>query len=276
MRGELHQPPGRATRGRPLVVMLHGMSSSRKEFFDFPERLSRRGYSVLAFDFRGHGESDGPRGLQSKPRALADVRAGLARVQQEYGVDRTPWGLIGHSLGGALALSAAPYLAGLGCLVALAPVWKLRAEMNPVEFFAYNLARAVNAPVRLFHRDGLRVPYKVDYRRLYVDAAALERARAAAFLQRTVPVNNYAPLVRDLDAAESARAVQVPTLVAVAEKDIVVGKYHSRRVYEALAGPKELVEIPDSGHSMCGDRQSELVLAHCARFLGAHLGGGGG
>lgn len=275
VRGELHQPDGKLPRPLPLVLLVHGLSSCRTEWFDFPAHLAQHGYSVLAIDLRGHGESDGERGVVSKPRALADIKAALAHAATEYGVDAERWALVGHSLGGALAIAAAPYLPTLDCLIALAPPWKLKEEMNPFEYIGYNLARLVNAPASLLHKPGLRVPYKVDYARLYASRAGLERAKKLDYLQRTLPVKNYGPLVRDLDAAESARAVEVPALVLVAQYDIVVGKYNSRRVYHALAGPKEFDEIPASGHSMAGDQSAHLVLERCLTFLDKHLKGAG-
>lgn len=270
---ELHQPSGKLRRPLPLVMLVHGLNSTLKEYFEFPARLGAAGFSVLALDFRGHGHSEGERGVLSKERALADIRGAVEAASAEYGVDAGRWALVGHSLGGALIIAAAPYLPTLTCLIAMAPPWRLKAEMNPFEYVGYNLLRVVNAPVRLFSKGGLRVPYKVQYQRLFADPAALKRAQESDFLQHSVPVKNYKALVRDLDAAESARAVQIPALVLVAEYDIVVGRYNSRRVFQALAGPKEYAEIKGSGHSMTSDAKRDEVLDRCVRFLERNLKG---
>ncbi len=270
LHGDLHEPPGTRKEPVPLVVLAHGMSSSRQEWFDFPEKIARGGYAVFTFDFRGHGESDGERGLQSKERARADLEAALTAATNEFRIDKDRVALLGHSLGGALSICAAPHLP-IKCLIALAPIRRLRDEMNLFEFLGYNLVRFLNPLVRIFHRRGLMVPYKVDYRRLYVDPAAIERARQAAFLQRLIPVKNYRPLVRKLDAARCAAEVKVPTLVMTAQYDIVVGKYNSRKVYWALAGPKKHVEVPASGHSMCGDARSDFVAGVCREWLDGRL-----
>lgn len=270
VRGVLHEPPGMRRSPVPLVILAHGMNSSRKEWFEFPERLAQGGYAVFAFDFRGHGESDGERGVQSSARAREDLEAAIGALAAEYNVDTKKLAIIGHSLGAGLALAAAPHLP-ITCLIAMAPPHLLRQEMASAEYVGYNAMRAVNLLVRPFSKMGIRVPYKVEYKRLYADPKALHRAEANPFLDKWVPVKNYKALVSELDGVKSARRVKVPTLVLVAEYDVVIGKYNSRRVYEALAGPKRFVEVPRSGHSMAGDGRAEFVATQCLEFLDAHL-----
>lgn len=273
VRGRLHAPAGAHPERVPVVLLAHGLSSSSVEFYDFPEKIARAGYACLTLDYRGHGQSDGERGVLSKERVRDDLLGGLQALTGEYHVDTSRVALLGHSTGAALAICAAPQIPNLRCLIALAPVARLRDEMNPLEFIAYFLLHLLNYPVRLFYRKGLRVPYKVDYKRLYVSPEAIARAEKDAFLQRTIPVKNYKPLVKRLNGVECARRLRVPALVMIGQHDIVVGKHNSRRVYNALAGAKTLLEVPGSGHSMCGDTRSDYVAARALEFLQQHLKG---
>lgn len=273
VRGRLYTPPGKRTKPVPLVVLIHGLASSSVEFYDFPERLVAGGYAALTFDYRGHGGSDGHRGLLSKERVHDDLRGAINAMKKEYQIDTGRIVLLGHSTGAAMAICNVGQFPQVKALIALAPVARLRDEMKLFEYVGYNLARVVNAPIRIFSRKGISVPYKVDYRRLYTTQAAIERARRDDFLQTTIPVLNYGPLVQQLDAEECAAQVHVPALVMVAEHDMVVGKHNSRRVYEAMAGPKKFVEVPRSGHSMCGDARSEFVANVCLEFINQHVRG---
>lgn len=274
LRGALHQPEGKSRTGWPLVVLLHGLVSSRVEWYEFPARLAQKGWSVLAFDFRGHGESDGPRGHQSVRHALEDVESALAAMDDEYGVDMRKVGLVGHSLGGALAVSVAMDLPAVRAVVAMAPVARLSREMNVFERVGYSLIDKVNRPIKWISRRGLRVPYAIGYERLYSSRKAVERAERDQFLQKTVPVDVYGPLVKKLDAVKAARALTKPTMVLIAEHDAIVGPWNSRAVYTAVAAEqKELVTIAESGHSMAGDHKSGEVLAHTHRWLRRHLRG---
>lgn len=275
VRGALYTPPGKAARRAPLVLMIHGLSSSRVEFYDFPEKVAAGGFAVLCFSYRGHGDSDGERSFLSKKRVREDCVGALDAMKAEPGVDLDRIAVVGHSTGGTLGICTAPHLPNVKCVIAMAPIARLKDEMNAFEFAGYNFMRLLNGPARLFSKTGLKVPYKVDYERLYASRAAIERARKDQFLEKMLPVKLYKPLVRDLNGVACAENLQLPTLVLVAQYDIVVGKYNSRRVFDALAGPKKFVEVPRSGHSMVGDHQSDFVAAQVNGFLAEHLTGAG-
>ena len=49
--------PGHADKETIPVILLHGQGKSREEFTPLIEEMKKHGYAILAFDFRGHGES---------------------------------------------------------------------------------------------------------------------------------------------------------------------------------------------------------------------------
>src|SRR5207248_6639520 len=68
--------------------------------------LADRGYALYAGDHRGHGRSDGPRALIDRmDNAVADLDQ-VVDVAVEHHVGQAPF-LLGHSMGGAVALSYA-------------------------------------------------------------------------------------------------------------------------------------------------------------------------
>lgn len=90
--------PGKDTRH--LIVLVHGMRSSWDEMPGIAHDLARRGYSVLTFDLRGHGQSD-PSRLYMGSRERRDVRAVLAWARtQGFSPDRIGW--IGYSMGASI------------------------------------------------------------------------------------------------------------------------------------------------------------------------------
>jgi alpha-beta hydrolase superfamily lysophospholipase len=81
------------------VVICHGAGSAKESHFDFGRAARASGLAALAFDARGHGQSDGDFG----PSAFADVVA-MVELLREH----TPHvGLRGSSMGGFCALHAA-------------------------------------------------------------------------------------------------------------------------------------------------------------------------
>lgn len=101
---------------RGVVVIMHGLKDHSARYASTAARLAAGGYSVYAFDLRGHGRSEGPR-VAPDPWLdyVDDLDRFLAKVEKlEPG---KPVFLFGHSMGGAIAaLTAerhAPKLAGL-------------------------------------------------------------------------------------------------------------------------------------------------------------------
>jgi alpha-beta hydrolase superfamily lysophospholipase len=87
---------------RNLIVLVHGMGSSRDEMAGLGRDLHARGFDILLFDLRGHGESD-PSRLSMGRNERKDLRAVLAWAKHEgYTPDRIGW--LGYSMGAATIL----------------------------------------------------------------------------------------------------------------------------------------------------------------------------
>ena len=93
-----------AGEGRPLVL-VHGITESRRTWDPLLAPLLAAGYRVIAVDLRGHGGSS-----RVAPYDLGTMAADLGAVLQIEGADDAL--LIGHSLGGAVVSA---YAAGGPC-----------------------------------------------------------------------------------------------------------------------------------------------------------------
>jgi pimeloyl-ACP methyl ester carboxylesterase len=87
--------------GERSVLLLHGITSNAAGWFRLGEDLADRGWSVTAADLRGHGDS--PPG---DDYALASYAADVLALEG-------PWdAVLGHSLGGAVAVTASHLRSG--------------------------------------------------------------------------------------------------------------------------------------------------------------------
>ena len=93
-----------AGTGRPLVL-VHGITESRRSWDPLIAPLIAAGYRIVAVDLRGHGASS-----KVAPYDLATMAADLGAVLQAESIDDAL--LVGHSLGGAVASA---YAAGGPC-----------------------------------------------------------------------------------------------------------------------------------------------------------------
>jgi pimeloyl-ACP methyl ester carboxylesterase len=83
----------------PLVLCVHGMTSSRRSWERLARHLDGR-FRVVAYDQRGHGDSAGSAGPMALERGILDVSEVALDVGEPIHV------LLGHSWGGAIAIEA--------------------------------------------------------------------------------------------------------------------------------------------------------------------------
>jgi uncharacterized protein len=152
------------------VVTLHGAGSCKENHHDFARATLSAGLAAIAFDQRGHGDSQGP----LDGRAVDDVVAIAALLRSRMGADpgpAPPIALRGSSMGGYLALvAAAP--AGAQAVVAICPAsgeglrrglsagrFTFDADRPALDRFlaAHDVqaaTRALEVPVLLLHAEG--------------------------------------------------------------------------------------------------------------------------
>lgn len=121
---------------RPVVLLLHGGGQNRHTWATSARRLNAQGYTVVAYDARGHGDSDwDPDGQYDVERLASD----LITVRQHYLGDRPP-AVVGASLGGMTVLAthvlAPPGLWRAVVLVDVTPRLELRGARRVVSFMA--------------------------------------------------------------------------------------------------------------------------------------------
>lgn len=159
--------PSAAPRGG--VVILHGAGSSKESHHDYARMLIAAGMAALCFDQRGHGESEG----SMDGHVLDDVAtmAGVVREASSGDPGSMPLALRGSSMGGYLAILAAP-LVDARAVVAICPgsgeglrrglaagTLRFEADAERLDAFlaAHDLHAAVaelEVPLLLLHAEG--------------------------------------------------------------------------------------------------------------------------
>ena len=97
------------TRGNGAIalVFIHGWASDRSFWHEQADVFAREGYRVVTLDLTGHG----PFAPSSPPRFVLGLAADVEAVVRDLGLRRVI--LIGHSMGGPIALAAAKRLQGI-------------------------------------------------------------------------------------------------------------------------------------------------------------------
>ncbi|MBC8081533.1 MAG: alpha/beta fold hydrolase [Gorillibacterium sp.] len=95
----------------PLVIICHGFVGSRigvdRLFVKAAREWSEAGYAVLRFDYAGCGESEGDYGAGGLEAMVEQTRLVLDHALSMPGIQTDKITLLGHSLGGAVAILTA-------------------------------------------------------------------------------------------------------------------------------------------------------------------------
>src|SRR5215207_8432128 len=95
-----------AAKPGPGIVLLHQCNQDRRAWSAFASRAAGRGYHVITMDYRGFGESEGPRNPDAAEQQSTvaqkwpgDVDAAFTWLQAQPGVDKNRIGAAGASCG---------------------------------------------------------------------------------------------------------------------------------------------------------------------------------
>lgn len=226
---------------RPLIVAAHGWLLAGRLWDRLASRLAPE-WDVWAPDLPGFGGRERPRGLQP---SLASYGTWLAQEARERAWNDRPVILMGHSLGGSLALHAAPQLgsqlAGLIQIAVGGGVYQPRPFAQVRRGGATFLRLRPRWLLRLPGSDGLRSP-------LLADRHAAQGLLACS-LRRTA--------VQQLPGLTAA--LTVPSLWIAGSRDQVMEPRYVRH----LAGyaPRHDLEVLEGAGHLPMLRQPEALAA---------------
>lgn len=243
LRADLLEPP-RAPLG--VAVLAHALMARRSEF-DRPAGaglarfLVDQGWTALAFDFRGHGDSRPPASAEAAGCRYDDfVTIDLPAVCDfaRWQVPDRPLVLVGHSLGGHVALAAvASGAVAVDAVIGLASaVWLPQLEPSLPRWLA---KRAVLAAAAAVARRLGRLPARAL--RIGSDD---ETSACIEDLHRFATSGRWTSADGGVDYWASLDRVRVPVLQIVSDGDrFECPPVCGRRFIARCAGRRDVVEV---------------------------------
>jgi acylglycerol lipase len=244
---------------RAVILALHGFGDAGDLTFEGAARAwTARGIAVYAPDQRGFGGNATRKRWPGEDTLVADAVALSAWVRaRDPGV---PLVVVGHSMGGGVALAAAA--AGLDAdgLVLAGPAIAGGDALNPL-LRAGGWAFASALPDRRWTGKGLVAIHPTD------NLEALRRVASDPRHFADPSSRELYGLVRLMDrAAAVAPSVTTPTLVLVGARDEVIRPGAIATVARRIPGLVEIVTYPAGWHWLFRDRQAPRVWNDVARF----------
>jgi putative redox protein len=237
--GLLEMPPS-GTPAKRFALFAHCFTCGKD--IAAASRISRamaaRGIAVLRFDFTGLGNSDGDFANTNFSSNVQDLIAAAAFLASEY---RPPSLLIGHSLGGAAVLAAAPFI-------------------DSVEAVATIAAPASASHVRYLFASA-------------EDAITADGCANVSIGGRTFPIRRQ--LLDDLDRYTDAShlgQLNRALLVFHSPLDSIVPIDEAAKIYREARHPKSFISLDNADHLLSKRDDAEYVAETLVAWAGRYLG----
>jgi len=226
--------------GKTPLVFVHGAGGTHENWLNQLRGLSGR-YPALAVDLPGHGRSEGE-GF----RSIEAYRDFVREFLDALGIRRAV--LVGHSMGGAIALSfallyptrlAALVLVGTGARLKVHPrVFEaLRGDREEAAHLLIRWAYAENAPPELIGQGEARW---LETSPLVVEGDFLA---CNAF-----------------DLMDEVEKISLPTLILCGTEDRLTPVRYAEYLHRKIRGSR-LILVPGAGHMVMIERPEEMNQA---------------
>ncbi len=257
---QVHRPE----KPRAVVVIAHGMGEHGGRYGHVVARLVDAGFLVAVPDHLGHGKSGGKRMQLS---SFADFTDDLGKVFADVAVGSLPTFLLGHSMGGCIALDyALDHQDQLDGLILSGAAVKPGDDLSPIAIRAAKILGRVapglpttGLPVDKISRDpDVVAAYKADP---LVTVSKIPAGLAAAMLSTMQSFPGRLP------------SLHIPVLVLHGGDDALTDPAGSQLV-EDLAGSSDKTLIIYDGlyHEIFNEPEQDKVLTDVVDWISARVG----
>ena len=241
LRGMIHQP-GESPAGRPAgVVFFHGFTGDRMEshwlFVKCSRALERAGIASMRFDFFGSGESEGDFREATMEGEIRDAEDAVDFYRREGGIDPERLGLLGLSLGGAIAALVAERVRAKALVM-----WAAIARLPHLRSLAAALLKPVSNTASVRDYEGHEVS------------------------------SEFLAAIDSLDPVSALARFKGPTLVVHPERDEHLDLTHPEDYFRASgAAVKDKVIVAGAGHTFNSVAWEREVIDRAVDWFQQHL-----
>jgi len=248
---------------RAVVTLAHGYGEHSGRYEYVASRLTAEGYAVYAPDHNAHGRSGGKRGRVSLAGAITDLNQMIVRVSIARHPD-LPQFLLGHSMGGAIALR-----------YAIAHQDRLTGLIVSAPLAAVDGSAALKAVGKVL---GVVMPGTPVSR---VDPHLVSRSQAVVGAYIADPLNYHGPIPAGVGrqfllSAESlpkdVRQIKLPTILLWGTADRLCPPRGAEAV-AANIGSSDFTKKTYEGlfHEIMNEPEKDQVLDEIVAWLASHL-----
>ncbi|MFW6277823.1 MAG: alpha/beta fold hydrolase [Halorhodospira sp.] len=259
-----YQRWGPTEKPKAVVLALHGLNDYSGGMAYAAQALAEHEIAVYAYDQRGFGANDDAGLWPGEETLIHDAASVLKLLAKRY--PDTPRYLMGHSMGGAIALilmtrQEPPTVTGTALLAPA--VWGRKAMPWYQRGLLWLTARLL---------PGLQLSSEVAGVAPTDDPEVLENMRTDPLIRREVRADTLAGVTDLMDRALAATSeLESRVIILYGEQDEVIPPEPTclmlRRLPQDPANPRRLVLYPQGYHMLTRDQQRERVHADLAAWF---------
>ncbi|VEU82287.1 alpha/beta fold hydrolase [Acholeplasma hippikon] len=241
-----------AKKPKGIVIITHGIALHALYYRKIAEGLNKGGYSVLLYDVRGHGKSQGDRGdIKTYQTFIDDLHLIVDEVRKD---NNLPIYLLGHSMGavitnvyatqyddydGSISLSAPTIPLKLGVLNML-PMWLVGKSKVKTNFKDERLSH--------FPPSDNVDPYALKYFTFRLAKQVTKKAVS--------------------DTLKKVNNIKKPILIMHGTEDKIVSKENAEHLYDLLPIEDKTLKLIQSGyHNLNHDTVTGEVIKEIIHWL---------
>ncbi|MHA1893116.1 MAG: alpha/beta hydrolase [Candidatus Helarchaeota archaeon] len=235
--------PNNKEMKHPLIIKLHGFPGDATKILENELKLVRNRFAIMAFDFRGHRESEGEFSLKGE---IDDTLAALDFASKLNNVDVNRIGLYGESMGGAVAICASVQDNRVKALCCRAPVF------DTEYLFIKRYKDWFKPVVEIMRHDPF---FKQEVRGL---------ERESIFKELKDEARQYNPM-------NEITKLKIPIRIIGGTIDELLDFSKIKKLFDIANEPKDLIEVKEADHNLSSiiayEKVGKAVLDFFMKYL---------
>lgn len=289
--GHLYRPKNASAQTRTAGIVMAGPISSIKEQTvpHYAERFADAGFTVLTFDSRSFGESQGtPRFHYDPNEIIEDYSNAVSYLLTRDDIDPDKVALVGVCMGGGYAVSTGARDKRVKAVVSVAGGYNIGATFQQflgVENFAGYLLKINDLVMKQYKTGEVQyIPTIAESLSAKIPVAAMPNPEAYSYYDRTskadapnwsnkMTVASLQPYLIYNSIVHAPLVSPTPLLIVHGTKDTALLPEFAQQAYEVALGPKDLIWIETHNHIELYDQDPYVSEAcrHLLSWLGKYV-----
>lgn len=253
------------TETKGVVQFIHGFGEHSGRYNELAERFTDNGYVFVFHDQRGHGETQGKRGVASSyEKFIDDAKEIRGLITERF--PTLPAVLYGHSMGGNIALNL--LLSGTEeqykCAVIGCPWLRLKKPFPGAVVVFAKIAGRISP--------NITVKNKIDLNILSHDREIVKTARGDMNYHNHLSLRLFTEITKRGEyALKSAEKLTLPLFMLCAGQDMLVSPQAIRDFCAKASKNTVLKEYPEMYHELHNEIKRAEIFDDVLEFINKHF-----